>query len=197
MLFNSFQFIWLFPIIFIGYYLICSFTKCSYSRWDNYTLLLISYLLYAQWKPVFVIVLLWVTLITYIGGRLLINVKYKWILSACLCLAVAPLIFFKYYGFINETICSLVGYSISLKGLNWAIPIGLSFYTFQAIGYVVDVYYKRVEPEKNWWDYMLFVSFFPQILSGPISKATDLLPQIKSRRVFNPSLIPQNYFHQF
>ncbi|MCD8290247.1 MAG: MBOAT family protein, partial [Prevotella sp.] len=71
--------------------------------------------------------------------------------------------------------------------LNWAIPIGISFFTFQAVGYLFDVYYKRIEVERNWWDYMLFVCFFPQILSGPISKARDLLPQIKANRRFDES----------
>ncbi|MCD8290156.1 MAG: MBOAT family protein, partial [Prevotella sp.] len=78
-----------------------------------------------------------------------------------------------------------VGIATSMPGLNWAIPIGISFFTFQAVGYLFDVYYKRIEAERNWWDYMLFVCFFPQILSGPISKAKDLLPQIKANRCFN------------
>ena len=73
----------------------------------------------------------------------------------------------------------------SIPGLNLAIPVGISFFTFQAIGYLWDVYYQRIKAEHDWWDYMLFVSFFPQIMSGPISKAKDLLPQIKSYRSFN------------
>lgn len=73
----------------------------------------------------------------------------------------------------------------NLPGLNWAIPVGISFFTFQALGYLWDVYYGRIKAEHNWWDYMLFVSFFPQIASGPISKAADLLPQIKAQRTFD------------
>ncbi|MCD8290141.1 MAG: MBOAT family protein, partial [Prevotella sp.] len=88
----------------------------------------------------------------------------------------------------NDTLSSLlasVGISANIPGLNWAIPVGISFFTFQAVGYLFDVYYKRIVAERNWWDYMLFVSFFPQILSGPISKARDLLPQIKANRIFD------------
>lgn len=73
----------------------------------------------------------------------------------------------------------------NLSGLNWAIPIGISFFSFQAIGYLVDVYKQRVPMERNFIDYALFVSFFPQIMSGPISRASDLLPQIKNKRTFN------------
>jgi D-alanyl-lipoteichoic acid acyltransferase DltB (MBOAT superfamily) len=72
-----------------------------------------------------------------------------------------------------------------MPGLNWAVPVGISFFTFQAVGYMLDVYHGRIKAEKNFVDYLLFVSFFPQIASGPISKADELLPQIKKERVFN------------
>lgn len=78
-----------------------------------------------------------------------------------------------------------VGLKYELSGLNWAIPVGISFYTFQAIGYLFDVYYKRIHAEKSIVDYTLFVCFFPQIFSGPISKAGELLPQIKIARRFD------------
>lgn len=72
-----------------------------------------------------------------------------------------------------------------MPGLNWAIPVGISFFTFQAVGYMLDVYHGRVKAEKNLLDYLLFVSFFPQVMSGPISKADDLLPQIKTPHKFD------------
>ena len=103
-------------------------------------------------------------------------------------LALLPLIVFKYYDFINDSIASVLlsaGLHWSLSGLNWALPIGISFYSFQAVGYLIDVYYKRIEVEKAFSDYLLFVSFFPQIASGPISKASELLPQIKKVHVFS------------
>jgi D-alanyl-lipoteichoic acid acyltransferase DltB (MBOAT superfamily) len=98
-----------------------------------------------------------------------------------------PLVAFKYLDFLNSIIVdalSCIHVSWPISGLNWALPLGLSFFTLQAIGYLVDVYLHRIEVEKNWWDYMLFISFFPQIASGPISKAKDLLPQIKDERAF-------------
>ncbi len=99
-----------------------------------------------------------------------------------------PLCVFKYYNFITESAADFLAQmniATSIPGLNLAIPVGISFFTFQAIGYLWDVYYQRIKAEHDWWDYMLFVSFFPQIMSGPISKAKDLLPQIKSYRSFN------------
>ena len=95
---------------------------------------------------------------------------------------------FKYYNFLNESIRDglvAVGLQFDLPGLNWAVPVGISFFTFQAVGYMLDVYHGRIKAEKNFVDYVLFVSFFPQIASGPISKADELLPQIKKERTFN------------
>lgn len=104
-------------------------------------------------------------------------------------LGLLPLLVFKYYNFINNSITeglSSIGLQLSLPGLNWAIPIGISFFTFQAVGYMLDVYHGRIKAEKNFLDYALFVSFFPSILSGPINKASLVLPQIKNlRRYFD------------
>ena len=103
-------------------------------------------------------------------------------------LGLLPLLIFKYYDFLNNIISdglATIGLQFSLPGLNWAIPVGISFFTFQAVGYMLDVYHGRVKAEKNFLDYLLFVSFFPQVMSGPISKADELLPQIKKPRTFN------------
>ena len=102
-------------------------------------------------------------------------------------LILLPLLVFKYYDFVNEGVWSFLsslGLRYELHGLNWAIPVGISFYTFQALGYLFDVYYKKENAEKSFVDYALFVCFFPQIFSGPISKGGELLPQIKQKRVF-------------
>lgn len=103
-------------------------------------------------------------------------------------LGLLPLLVFKYYNFLNDSIStglSSIGLQFALPGLNWAIPVGISFFTFQAVGYMLDVYHGRVKAEKNLLDYLLFVSFFPQVMSGPISKADELLPQIKTPRRFD------------
>lgn len=103
-------------------------------------------------------------------------------------LGLLPLLIFKYYNFLNNNISdglAAIGLQFSLPGLNWAVPVGISFFTFQAVGYMLDVYHGRIKAEKNITDYVLFVSFFPQIASGPISKADELLPQIKTAKTFN------------
>ena len=103
-------------------------------------------------------------------------------------LALLPLLIFKYYNFLNNSISdglAAIGLQFCLPGLNWAVPVGISFFTFQAVGYMLDVYHGRIKKEDNVIDYILFVSFFPQVASGPISKASALLPQIKTAMTFN------------
>lgn len=95
---------------------------------------------------------------------------------------------FKYYNFLNDSLTeglAAIGLKFAMPGLNWAVPVGISFFTFQAVGYMLDVYHGRVKAEKNLLDYVLFVSFFPQVMSGPISKADELLPQIKNPHKFD------------
>ena len=189
MIFNSFQFIWLFPIIFAVYYIVdwAVGRKSKDSRIANLLLIAISYGLYMQWTPKYALVLLGVTAITYFSARLIDKHdafgKKKYLIWTGAILALLPLLVFKYTNFILGSIGHLFGRGDSVE-LNLIAPIGISFFTFQAVGYLFDVYYKRTPVEKDWWDYMLFVSFFPQILSGPISRASELLPQIKAKRVF-------------
>lgn len=193
MVFNSFQFLWLFPLIWLVYYGVQKLAgrKLIPTRTTNYLLLVLSYLLYLQFNPAYALVLLWVTLSTYLSALALRphNPKHrKLYLSLGIIVGVAPLLVFKYYNFILSSITDAAHYfgiEIGMPGLNWAVPLGISFFSFQAIGYVCDVYHKRIEAETNLWDYMLFVAFFPQILSGPISKAASLLPQIKGERTFD------------
>ena len=200
MIFNSFDFLWIFPLIFLLYYLIAetSWINNRIPRIGNVFLILCSYALYIKVEPVYALILLAVTAITYCAGRLLGSCEKKErrrILCFCLVsLALVPLLVFKYYNFVSSQLGILLGWfgvETGLKGLNYVVPLGLSFYTFQAVGYVFDVYYKRISSEHNWWDYMLFVAFFPQIASGPISKAADLLPQIKAKRTFNEAQATQ------
>lgn len=182
--FNSFNFIILFPLIFLLYYAI----PAKHQRARNLYLLVVSYLLYLQWKPVYALILLGVTVVTYCSALLVTKVKHpKPVLIAGVLLALFPLAFFKYFNFINETVSSalaLVGLDFHMTGLNWAIPIGISFFTFQALGYLWDVYYKREEAEHDFLTYALFVSFFPSILSGPINKASLVIPQLKQLRPY-------------
>ena len=153
-----------------------------------------------NWKPTFALVLLAITLVTY-GGRYVLDKqavnggklkdkssRRKRLIWLFAVLSLLPLLVFKYYNFVNESVWSLLsslGLRYELHGLNWAIPVGISFFTFQAVGYLFDVYYQRIKAEKSIVDYTLFVCFFPQIFSGPISKANELLPQIKEEHKFN------------
>jgi D-alanyl-lipoteichoic acid acyltransferase DltB (MBOAT superfamily) len=156
-----------------------------------------------NWKPVFALVLLGVTLITYWGGQMFDNdavsdkyeeiepavrKKRKRLIWLFALLGLLPLLVFKYYNFLNDSLTaglSAVGLKFALPGLNWTVPIGISFFTFQAVGYMLDVYHRRVKVEKNLLDYSLFVSFFPQVVSGPISTTEELMPQIKAIHKFD------------
>ena len=196
MLFNSFQFLWLFPLIFAAIQftppIIVKLCKIPLRKVSNSLLLFISYALYISYQPIYALVLLYVTAVTYFGAlyvsRHQEDGRKKRMITVSAFGALFPLLLFKYYNFINDSLIGLfntIGIHANMPGLNWAIPLGISFFTFQAVGYLWDVYYKRIEVEHNWWDFMLFVSFFPQIASGPISKAKDLLPQIKAERKFD------------
>lgn len=184
MIYNSFNFIVLFPLIFLVYYAIPS----RHSKIRNLYLLAVSYLLYLQWKPVYALILLFVTIVTYYSAIAVTRVKHrKRAVTVSVLLALLPLVFFKYFNFINESVSGLlatVGLAFQFPGLNWAIPIGISFYTFQALGYLWDVYYRRQNAEHDFLIYALFVSFFPCILSGPINKASLLIPQLRSLRTY-------------
>ena len=192
MAFNSFSFWLIFPFIFGLYWLI----PAKWNLWRKVFLVLASYLLYMNWKPAFALVLLGVTLVTYWGGQVLEyrdefekkTVKRKRLVWLFALLGLLPLLVFKYYNFLNDSLTSglaAVGLKFSMPGLNWAVPVGISFFTFQAVGYMLDVYHGRVKAEKNLLDYVLFVSFFPQVASGPISTAEDLMPQIKATHKFD------------
>lgn len=187
MIYNSFNFIIFFPLLFLLYYAI----PARNQKWRNAFLLIVSYALYIRWKPAFALVLLGVSLITFIGGIILERtheVKKKKALGWLLVfLSLLPLLVFKYYNFLNDSINATLaacGISTSFPGLNWAVPVGISFFSFQAVGYMLDVYHERMKAERNVGNYLLFVSFFPSILSGPINKASLILPQIKNLRAY-------------
>ncbi len=186
MAFNSFLFWIIFPAIFLLYWLIPE----RFPTARKIYLIVVSYLLYMNWNPYFSIVLLGVTLVTY-RGAIAISARpsgrRRSLTIAFVLLALLPLLTFKYYNFINNTLFSLldlIHIRFVLPGLNWAVPVGISFFTFQALGYMLDVYHDRELPERNLADYMVFCSFFPQTASGPISKASELLPQIRKARQF-------------
>lgn len=190
MLLNSFDFIILIPLILAVYYLASRFLFKGSTRLANILLLVISYAIYFWGQPVYTLLLFYVTLITYFGAILIDKNKLRRKRSLIGVLSVAgllPLLVFKYYHFALNTVADLFRvFNVQIFDAgeaSWIIPLGISFFTFQALGYLFEVYYGRLKAERHFLDYMLFVSFFPQIAAGPISKAQELLPQIKSRKL--------------
>ena len=183
MLFNSFEFLIFFPIVVIGYYLTVG------SKWmSNSWLLIASYYFYLNLNPVYGILLLVISALMYGCGlcleRATSEKAKKQLLTICLLLNFICLFVFKYYNFVNESIYSMM----SAVGLRWEVPylkvllpVGISFFTFQVAGYIIDVYRGNIEAEKNFLTYALFVSFFPVILAGPIQRAKVLIPQLKEK----------------
>ena len=190
MLLNSFNFIALFPFIFLLYWLIPrgggGYRRAAF-------LLLLSYVLYMCWAPAWALLLLVVTTVTYCGGLIFEGAtdsptRKRRCVAVFSVLAFLPLIFWKYYNFLSvnlEASLQFIGAPVGLPGLNWAVPIGISFFTFQAAGYMFDVYFGKIKAERNFLDYALFISFFPQIAAGPISRAGNLLPQLKNLPAFD------------
>lgn len=184
MIFNSFNFLVIFPFLFLLYYII----PARKQNLRNIYLLIVSYLLYMNFKPVYAIILFGITVVTFFTAKFIeTHNKKKVILSFSVLITLLPLLIFKYYNFINNSCLELLnsaGIRFELHGLNWAVPVGISFFTFQALSYLWDVYYGRITAERNFLNYALYVSFFPSIVSGPINKASLILPQIKNLRPY-------------
>lgn len=185
MLFNSFGYIAFLPIVFIIYWII----PCKY-RW--LILLLSSYFFYASWDVRYVSLLLIITVASYLAGILLEKAdtararKTVLIMSSLCCFGI--LFAFKYFNFICKTVADALSVfcgPVHFISLQILLPVGISFYTFQAISYVIDVYNKKVKAEHHIGHYAVFVSFFPQLVAGPIERTDKLLPQIKEARAFS------------
>lgn len=182
--FNSLQYLLFLPIVLILYYVLPKKLK-------NPVLLLASFYFYICWEPIYALLMLFSITATYICGILvekqLLGKKKLW-LVLCLLINLAILFFFKYFNFCMETIretFSLFGSKADLPTLNVLLPVGISFYTFQALGYTIDVYRNDIKAEKNFIDYALFVSFFPQLVAGPIERTGNIVPQLKKSHEFS------------
>ncbi len=185
MLFNSIQFLAFFPIVCLVYFI-------APLKLKNTVLLVASYYFYACWNLKYLILLFASTLITWISGFLLDKADTasyrKLIVAASFLSNLAILFFFKYFTFFLENTNRL----FSLLNINWIIPsfdillpVGISFYTFQALSYTMDVYRKKISAEKDLLSYALFVSFFPQLVAGPIERSSNLLPQMHEQHRFD------------
>ncbi|MCM1183341.1 MAG: MBOAT family protein [Roseburia sp.] len=193
MLFNSLQFLIFFPLVTSIYFVIPQRAKCFW-------LLAASYFFYMCWNPVYAILLLFSTMVTYAGGLLTERAKPKnkkrvVILSFVLSLLI--LFYFKYTNFILltlEYICSLFHVKLHIPTYDIVLPVGISFYTFQALGYIIDVYRKDIYAEKNFFRYALFVSFFPQLVAGPIERSKNLLKQLSEPKKFDFASARDGFF---
>lgn len=184
MLFNSLEFLVFFPLVCIIYFLIQNL------RCRNLFLLAASYYFYMCWKPEYALLLLTSTGITYLASLCIAGGTHhkKLYLVLSLVLNLGILFFFKYYQFAGENITALLGHFgilIHVPEFHFLLPVGISFYIFQALGYSIDVYRGDVAVERNFFTYALFVSFFPQLVAGPIERSTNLLQQFKEKKGFD------------
>lgn len=192
MLFNSYEFLIFFPIVTLIYFLIPH--KARYI-W----LLIASYFFYMCWNAKYALILLFSTIVTYVAGLLISKAnkikddkkrtKYKKIFVALSFIINLSILFlFKYFDFAINNINNILG-QLNIQLLNpkfdLILPVGISFYIFQALGYTIDVYRQDVKTEKNFLKYALFVSFFPQLVAGPIERSKNLLEQMYEEHYFN------------
>lgn len=188
MLFTEISF-WLFlPLVFSLYWI----TGSRRRNEQNLLLLAASYFFYACWDWRFLFLLIFSTLLDYCGGILISRtsqpLKRKIWLWICIAINHGFLAFFKYYNFFIQSFTELLrlgGIESHPLLLSLILPVGISFYTFHGLSYVIDVYYNRIDAEHNFPDYALFVSWFPLLVAGPIERASHLLPQLKQNRVFS------------
>ncbi|GGZ37953.1 O-acyltransferase [Echinicola pacifica] len=190
MLFNSIDFAIFLPIVFILYW----FVTNKSLRLQNLLIVAASYLFYGWWDWRFLSLILFSTLVDYTIGRKLSveenQNRRKILLWASILVNLGFLGFFKYYNFFLDnfvTAFSFFGTEIKASSLNIILPVGISFYTFQTLSYSIDVYKRKLEPTKDFIAFSAFVSFFPQLVAGPIERATHLLPQFYKKRTFEYS----------
>ena len=188
MLFNSIAFLLFFPIVCVLYFAI----PASRVHARNALLLAASYYFYMNWEPAYALLLLSSTIITYLAalgiGHFEEKRAKKFCLVSSIVLNLAILFLFKYYNFLAsniETVLRMSGLGIDMPEFTLLLPVGISFYTFQALGYSIDVYRGTTKVERNFATYALFVSFFPQLVAGPIERSNNLLPQFKQPHRFN------------
>ena len=187
MLFNSISFAIFLPVVFFLYWFVV-----KRLQYQNMMLLVASYFFYACWDWRFLFLLMFSTLLDYFTGIMMSKTTLKsnrrfWFwLSVCVNLGFLGI--FKYYNFFIGSFTELLsqfGLTVHPATIKVILPVGISFYTFHGLSYVIDIYKNKIKCERNFVDYAVFVSFFPLLVAGPIERATHLLPQIKQKRNFN------------
>ena len=187
MLFNSIEFGVFLPLIFIIYWFVTK--KIQH---QNILILISSYLFYGWWDWRFLGLIFFSTVIDFLIGKSLEKEKgiltRKSLLWSSVLINIGFLGFFKYYNFFIDNFIyafSTVGIELSYQSLNIILPVGISFYTFQTLSYTIDIYKRKLKPTTDFITFAAFVSFFPQLVAGPIERASNLLPQFKKNRIFD------------
>lgn len=187
-LFNSFEFLVFLPIVFLLYWFVFKSL-----RWQNLFVVAASYLFYGWWDWRFLLLIALTTFCSFGSGLMLEKAegnrkKQKWISASNITLNLFILCLFKYYNFFGENLEMLFqtfGFQLDWVTLDILLPVGISFYTFQALSYTIDVYRHQIKPTHDPVAFFAFISFFPQLVAGPIERATNLLPQFLRARTFD------------
>ncbi len=198
MLFNSLEFAFFLPIVFLLYWFVFN----SNLKWQNLFIVCVSYVFYGWWDWRFLLLIGFTSVCSFIAGRLIARLRItekesktgvfftsSWYVSAInILINIALLAGFKYYNFFVDSFIEafrLFGREFDVHTMQVILPVGISFYTFQALSYSIDVYRKKIQPATDLISFLAYVSFFPQLVAGPIERATNLLPQFYSKRTFD------------
>ena len=188
MLFNSIDFLIFLPIVFLLYWLIFRSRK-----WQNLLIVTVSYVFYGWWDWRFLFLIAFTSLCSFTSGLLLERIahnrrKQRLISAVNITINLTILGIFKYYNFFADNLtalASMFGIRLDPVTLNVILPVGISFYTFQALSYTIDIYRHKMKATNDIIEFFAFISFFPQLVAGPIERATNLLPQFQTDRHFN------------
>lgn len=187
MLFNSLAFAIFLPIVFCGYWMLS-----HHYRVQNLLLLVASYVFYGWWDWRYLFLIAACSGVNFIAGRIIYKTESRLVrrfsLVVCCIVCLGALCVFKYFNFFIENFEFLMasfGVHFSPLVLNIALPVGISFFTFQALSYTIDIALGNLKPTRDWVEFFVFISFFPQLVAGPIERATNLLPQFQRARRFD------------
>lgn len=188
MLFNSLEFLIFLPIVFLLYW----FVFCE-RRWQNLLVVAASYVFYGWWNWRFLLLIVLTSFCSYCSGLLLERnegqrIRQQLVSAANIVLNLSVLGIFKYYNFFVENldmIFKTLGWHLDMATINIILPVGISFYTFQALSYTIDVYQKKLPATHDIIEFFAYISFFPQLVAGPIERAANLLPQFQQKRQFD------------
>lgn len=182
MLFNSLGYAIFLPIVFLLFY------QLPKQQHRIIFLTLASYFFYMCWNPIYIVLILASTVLDFFVGKQMAKEedesKQRWLLSLSLLGNLGILFYFKYYNFLGENIQLIFEYfniAFQYPEHHYLLPVGISFYTFQTLSYTLDIYNEEMEAEENFFVFALYVSFFPQLVAGPIERATSLLPQLRAK----------------